>query len=720
MANYATLKTAIQNVIKTNGNNEITGALLQQSLLAMINSLGSDFQFVGVANENTTPGTPDQNIFYIAGPGTYPNFTAVVKDGYIGIFKYNGSWSVDYIAFGKKYDDAISEILTKIGDFQLSYGDAISAPHESGNLLKSDGSVVSSTADISDFVEIGNGIKTQVRTPSNVSYAGYCLYDENQNFVRSYRASGTGETLEELLISPENGVKYVRWQTPFSAGTYPSRFSYYPVINTIADLVAKIPIIEQELADIKQIIGDITLSYSDNITAQFVRNKILLESDGTLADSTGAMTSDFIEIGNGIKFTTRLAGNTSYASYCIYDENKNFVRSVRINASTGVNTVVELGAYNGFVRWVMANNPTVTTYNIIVGTIAERIEDINAKLQLVGLDDFRSKVLFDKSAGLLKNDGTVDETLTSRRHSDYIPFVDDVILYNAFQASTAYAMVCLYDENKNFLSYIHGTSTQTRYDTVTVSKSINRNAHYIRYSLASNTLECAAEIALSIKQYVDRVALSESYGKKVAIFGGSFASNYYASEGLKKWQSRLALEITNYAVGGAGFTSLASSLINTQVDAACADGVAPYDIYILWASGNDFSAQATIGNQNDYTSEDNYTNLDTQSGGINYCVKKILEKAPTAKIAIFTSLRYLSQNAGWNPFYNGSGNGMKAYVDGQIACANRWGIPVLNQFLEFPMNPYNSAQFVVSDGTHLNPTAYEYIANRQIDFLSGV
>ena len=70
MANYASLKAAIQQVVKTNGNNEITGALLQQSLLAMINALGADYLFVGVAQPSTNPGTPDQNVFYIAGPGT--------------------------------------------------------------------------------------------------------------------------------------------------------------------------------------------------------------------------------------------------------------------------------------------------------------------------------------------------------------------------------------------------------------------------------------------------------------------------------------------------------------------------------------------------------------------------------------------------------------------------------------------------------------------------
>lgn len=98
MANYATLKAAIQQVVKTNGNNEITGALLQQSLLAMINSLGGYYQFAGIATPSTNPGTPDQNIFYLAGPGTYTNFSAlVVNDGEFAALKYNGSWTKESV-----------------------------------------------------------------------------------------------------------------------------------------------------------------------------------------------------------------------------------------------------------------------------------------------------------------------------------------------------------------------------------------------------------------------------------------------------------------------------------------------------------------------------------------------------------------------------------------------------------------------------------------------
>lgn len=99
MANYATLKAAIQNVVKTNGNNEITGALLQQTLFAMVNSLGANYNYVGIAEPSTNPGTPDQNVFYIATTaGTYTNFGGLsVASGTIAILKYNGQWAMDGI-----------------------------------------------------------------------------------------------------------------------------------------------------------------------------------------------------------------------------------------------------------------------------------------------------------------------------------------------------------------------------------------------------------------------------------------------------------------------------------------------------------------------------------------------------------------------------------------------------------------------------------------------
>lgn len=97
MSNYANLKSAIQSVIKTNGNNEITGQLLQNELLAMITTLGYGYQFVGVASPDTVPGTPDAKVFYIAyTPGTYTNFGGIAVTG-LCVLKYVNGWTKEDI-----------------------------------------------------------------------------------------------------------------------------------------------------------------------------------------------------------------------------------------------------------------------------------------------------------------------------------------------------------------------------------------------------------------------------------------------------------------------------------------------------------------------------------------------------------------------------------------------------------------------------------------------
>lgn len=78
MGNYEELKQAVSDVIKTNGNQEITGAILQNALLSIISTVGGNATFAGIATPTTNPGTPDQNIFYIASDnGTYVNFGGV-------------------------------------------------------------------------------------------------------------------------------------------------------------------------------------------------------------------------------------------------------------------------------------------------------------------------------------------------------------------------------------------------------------------------------------------------------------------------------------------------------------------------------------------------------------------------------------------------------------------------------------------------------------------
>lgn len=133
MANYAVLKNNIKSTIKQNGNQEITGQLLQNTLLEIVNSLTVGKQFVGIADPSTVPiaANTDANVFYIAiTPGVYSNFQGLggaltLNSGKIGVI-YNqfGLWIMSQrsISFAQNsipasslQDGTIPEITT---DFQ--------------------------------------------------------------------------------------------------------------------------------------------------------------------------------------------------------------------------------------------------------------------------------------------------------------------------------------------------------------------------------------------------------------------------------------------------------------------------------------------------------------------------------------------------------------------------------------------------------------------------
>lgn len=113
MGGYTKLKAAIAAAIKANGNNEITGAIMQVVLNTIVSTVGANRTFVGIANENTNPGTPDSNVFYIAyKAGNYVNFQSgasnlTVKPGELAIL-YNGTNNWDKFVIGMSSDGVIA------------------------------------------------------------------------------------------------------------------------------------------------------------------------------------------------------------------------------------------------------------------------------------------------------------------------------------------------------------------------------------------------------------------------------------------------------------------------------------------------------------------------------------------------------------------------------------------------------------------------------------
>ena len=210
----------------------------------------------------------------------------------------------------------------------------------------------------------------------------------------------------------------------------------------------------------------------------------------------------------------------------------------------------------------------------------------------------------------------------------------------------------------------------------------------------------------------------KNYGKSIAVFGGSLSMKKNSDAAKQIWADQLHATVTTYGVGGAGFSKDQGHSLQQQVREA---GV--HDIYILWASTNDFTHNREIGSWSDYTAIDNFdeSKLNTQCGGINYCVKILLEKNPDAEIYFFTSFRFFSKEAGYNPFSqdgNATGHNFYDYVKGQKDCCSHLSIPVFDQFELFGVNEYNYPLYYVEDKLHLKKEGYIKIAPAQAAFLA--
>ena len=109
MGNYEQLKEVIAEVIKTNGNEEITGIVMQNALKTIISSICVNETFAGIAKPNTSPGTPDANIFYIADtPGNYVNFNNIEIKKLSIIRNNTGNWVAESLNI-QSYNAYLSE-----------------------------------------------------------------------------------------------------------------------------------------------------------------------------------------------------------------------------------------------------------------------------------------------------------------------------------------------------------------------------------------------------------------------------------------------------------------------------------------------------------------------------------------------------------------------------------------------------------------------------------
>lgn len=206
MGNYEQLKQSISDVIKTNGNQEITGAIMQNALLTIISTVGDNATFAGIATPTTNPGTPDQNVFYIASQdGTYSNFGGVTLNGEVVIFtNKNGNWvkTDTGIAAKAKLTEVENELQNNSNEIFIKVG-TIPIITNTGWYSR-DGIL---------YTEKGKYTNINVKSGDTFNYngsyggacVGYIIYDNNNTILLKKEKDELGLVTEDIEI-PKGGV----------------------------------------------------------------------------------------------------------------------------------------------------------------------------------------------------------------------------------------------------------------------------------------------------------------------------------------------------------------------------------------------------------------------------------------------------------------------------------------------------------------------------------
>ena len=253
MGNYEQLKQAVSDVIKTNGNQEITGAILQNALLSIISTVGGKATFAGIATPETNPGTPDQNVFYIAGiEGIYPNFGNIELKSEVSIFTIeNNQW------VKKETNIANDGMLATINP---QYPTNLNGYYIEINGKTSGTPSVSNDYRITDFFYVKGVKKITLKNIFSTQYSlGYAFYDENKNFISGYQPNKI-ETLDVDIIE---SAYYMR----VSGLSYPKVLILLWV--SLSDILKYISEIERNIGGIISVLYPTDLQTSVLFDAQY-------------------------------------------------------------------------------------------------------------------------------------------------------------------------------------------------------------------------------------------------------------------------------------------------------------------------------------------------------------------------------------------------------------------------------------------------------------------
>lgn len=318
---YENLRNAIKQAIKNNNNQEITGELLQSTLLNIINdTVEAGYLYRGIAIPSTNPGTPSQNIFYIAYEnGNYVNFGLgyINLDGKIGIIIYrNNAWVLDII------NTSTPSIFTAM---PLVLTDSLkkATPLKPTNIIAD--SIIKPSGNIESFqdysvYEFSNLKKNEsliidIKNQLNVTFAIFMIKDTNGNVIfcqLGYPEFTLSSDTRNVINMPCDGSIFIS--------------EYYRDDSLVTKLYKPVEIkVEGNYAPYTPFyaVQGASPDSSTKLSPSNTRNPAVLNKYGSIGSIDGFSVAEY-DVKRGetyyIKINTDIT-NTDYAEFALYDEN---------------------------------------------------------------------------------------------------------------------------------------------------------------------------------------------------------------------------------------------------------------------------------------------------------------------------------------------------------------------------------------------------------------
>lgn len=701
----------------------------------MIDSLGAGYQFVDIATPTTNPGTPDQNVFYIAATaGTYSNFGSIVlAENEVAILAYNGTWTKK--TTGAASASQVNQLAKKVGGYYETTEQETAIALNANHYYNTGFDPMSSSygnynGTYCARIAVTPGDKFRIQGTGNAGNIKlYAITDSSRNVVRS--ASGAMDTRSNPLeITIESGEAWL----------YVNLLNY----DSSTDKLIKIEQVSEYFPGITGIIE------GTGENAEITETQTV--SSGARMDKTIDLSA---YVGQPITFKVTRTGGTS-TEYLVY------------NGAYSVGSLYEYGKEYSYLL-----NSNMSSLRFLSGAAEGDGANVTITITatpLYGLGDsikkmFISKVV-DYTGQLItgKYYNTANATLPTNPNNlaDCAcisgPIKEgDILKIKGKGTSKVVGFYAFYDAGKNIIMSSASASTNGQ-NALEIFAPVG-SAYFAYNSYTYDPLDdsVAVEEVFIIEDRIEKLQTQSDNNatsihsleqltwknKTVVCFGDSITE--FADSHLKSYPDYLAevtgANVINVGVGGTRLACRTTPVVNPDTTAKgyaaldCAnliDAVASQDFSIvdagtLYVKDNegddntaiiarlkaiDWSAVDAVtffigtndwgGSQNIGTSGE--SSKTTTLGAVNYIIDTLLTAYPHLKIYWFTPIvRWLSPRTdeNWGGVVEHGGRTLEQFCDLVANEVKLNCIPVCDMYHTLGWTKANFSQyFYDTDGTH--------------------